>query len=142
VLSYFAMVTTRDIEASDCRTERDLLARDAAMVRAAFEARLREREATTSARVEGLRASLPRLRAALAEAGAARVWLIGSLAWGRPHPGSDLDLVTEGASEHAIADLRVAIARLCDVPVDVMRLEALPPAVADRIRRHGEELAT
>jgi predicted nucleotidyltransferase len=88
-------------------------------------------------------------RAAAAEAArqGARVTVFGSLAEGRFHRDSDLDLALEGAPEgppERLAELAEAIAALVerhDIAADVVRLDQAPPRLAARIREHGRDPA-
>ena len=74
---------------------------------------------------------------------AARVTVFGSLAEGRFHRGSDLDLALEGPAER-LADLAEAVAALVerhDIDADVVRLDQAPPRLAARIRELGRDPA-
>jgi len=83
---------------------------------------------------------------AAAVAGAAygvRVTIFGSLAEGRFHRDSDLDLALDGPPEH-LADLVETIAALVErhgIDADVVRLDQAPPRLAARIREHGRDAA-
>jgi predicted nucleotidyltransferase len=84
-------------------------------------------------------------RAAAAEAArqGARVTVFGSLAEGRFHRDSDLDLALAGPPE-GLAELAEAIAALVerhDIAADVVRLDQAPPRLAARIREHGRDPA-
>jgi predicted nucleotidyltransferase len=84
-------------------------------------------------------------RAAAAEAArqGARVTVFGSLAEGRFHRDSDLDLALAGPPER-LAELAEAIAALVerhDIAADVVRLDQAPPRLAARIREHGRDPA-
>lgn len=75
----------------------------------------------------------------------AKVTVFGSLAEGRFHRGSDLDLdlALEGPAER-LRDLAEAIAALVerhDITADVVRLDQAPPLLAARIREHGRDPA-
>lgn len=69
--------------------------------------------------------------------GASRVWLFGSLVWGRPDEASDLDLAAEGLAEEAYFRALAALLRDAAVPVDLVRLEEAPPSLRERILRSG-----
>ncbi len=69
-----------------------------------------------------------------------RLWLVGSLAWGCFGTHSDVDLVVEGASPEVATRLWDALSRLLAVPVDLLRLEELPPAFRERVLNEGELL--
>lgn len=74
------------------------------------------------------------------ELGAREVWLFGSLAWGRPHERSDVDLAVRGipADRHYRA-----LARASDIvagPVDLVDLDTCPASMRERILRDGIRL--
>ena len=81
--------------------------------------------------------------AALAARAGARVTVFGSLAEGRFHRASDLDLALEGPAER-LAELAEAVAALVErheIDADVVRLDQAPPRLAARIREHGRDPA-
>jgi predicted nucleotidyltransferase len=92
-----------------------------------------------------------RAAAAAAARHGARVTVFGSLAEGRFHRDSDLDLALEWGAEGALdgspehlAELAEAIAALVerhDIDADVVRLDQAPPRLAARIREHGRDPA-
>ena len=59
--------------------------------------------------------------------GARRVWVVGSLAWGGRHAGSDLDLALEGPPPERWSEAREALWDLAGEPVDLIPLEAAAP---------------
>lgn len=93
--------------------------------------RLAERRAAAIAAVRAAAAAVRPMGVAL------RVF--GSLAEGRFHPDSDLDLALEGPEPAlAEAERRVMEAGWAQgFAVDVVRLDHAPPSLAARIRHHG-----
>jgi len=87
-----------------------------------------------------IRAALPGVARVLRGFGARRAWVFGSVARGRVHERSDLDLAVEGlgAGRHFEACARMAA--LVPVPLDVLVMETADAAFAARIRREGVEL--
>ncbi len=81
--------------------------------------------------------------AAAAAAAGARLTVFGSLAEGRFHRGSDLDLALEGPAERLpdLAATVAAIAAAHGIAADVVRLDQAPPRLAARIREHGRDAA-
>ena len=113
---------------------------DAAVVADFIARRERARAAATHARCAELLASLPALVSLLSSRGVTRVWLFGSLAWGDAHEASDIDLAVEGLDADAeLAALGELLGR-AKAPVDLVRLEDAPAALAERIRREGRRL--
>jgi predicted nucleotidyltransferase len=69
------------------------------------------------------------------------VWLFGSTIEGRFGMGSDIDLAVEGLAKLDLLDaLGEAEANAGDIPVDLVRLESLPPHLQQRIRERGQRL--
>ncbi len=85
--------------------------------------------------------SLPRLVAALRARGARRVWLVGSLQWGRVHELSDIDLAVEGLADGDVATAHAELLDLAPCPVDLICLEEVPAAVGARVRSQGRLLS-
>ncbi|MGQ0508805.1 MAG: nucleotidyltransferase family protein [Myxococcaceae bacterium] len=72
------------------------------------------------------------------ESGTVRsVWLIGSLAWGEPGPGSDIDIVVEGLVPGAQGRVWTELVRTLDVDVDLLQIEELPADFASRVKSEG-----
>lgn len=69
-----------------------------------------------------------------------RAWLVGSLAWGGFDAASDVDLVVEGLAEADAAGLWDRLSTALGAPVDLLRLETLPPGFAQRVVSEGERL--
>mgnify|MGYP001590601343 CR=1 FL=1 len=69
--------------------------------------------------------------------GARRVYLFGSLAWGEPHEGSDIDLAVEGVPSGDRSACAAALNMALPLPVDVLSLEELPEPFRRRIAEHG-----
>ncbi len=100
-----------------------------------------ERErAAVEARAGALRSRLPAAAHLLRERhGATDIWLFGSLAGGRVHAASDVDL----AVSVRIADYFVALAELAellDADVDLVELPTAAPSLAARILAEGRPL--
>jgi predicted nucleotidyltransferase len=70
----------------------------------------------------------------------ARVWLIGSLAWGEFGERSDVDLVFSGVDRALALQVEVEIARATGTSVDVLELHHLPESFRDRILQTGLRL--
>jgi predicted nucleotidyltransferase len=73
----------------------------------------------------------------VAECGATRVWLFGSLAWGQAHAGSDVDLLVEGLPSEAWSTACALAEASAGAPVDVVRVEEAPPELVARVREQG-----
>ncbi|MBW4531895.1 MAG: nucleotidyltransferase domain-containing protein [Aphanothece saxicola GSE-SYN-MK-01-06B] len=71
------------------------------------------------------------------------VWLFGSVAEGRTHSSSDIDLAVAGLPPEALltatAELDSLAASRQDplIPIDLVRLESLPPHWQERIRERA-----
>jgi predicted nucleotidyltransferase len=101
-------------------------------------ARYRAQQAIHARRADGIRAALePALREALAGRAGCRAWLMGSLAHGTFGAASDVDIVVEGVTGEEAAALWVALGERLDAPVDLLRLEDLPPAFRARVMAEG-----
>ena len=81
--------------------------------------------------------------------GIAGIWLFGSVAEGRTHAGSDVDLAVAGLRPEALLAARAALdglaaeaagAALPSIPIDLVRLESLPPHWQQRIRERAMPL--
>lgn len=95
---------------------------------------LAEWRARAAQLVADVHAHVPALAAT---AGAERVWLFGSLAWGEPHEHNDVDLAVAGLDELACDRFAAEAYMAIGAPVDVVRLETAPPSLADRIVAAG-----
>jgi uncharacterized protein len=105
---------------------------------AALVARNREQRATQARRADGIRAALsPALREALAGRVGYRAWLMGSLAHGTFGAGSDVDIVVDGVTAEESTALWVALGERLDAPVDLLRLDDLPPSFRARVLAEG-----
>lgn len=71
------------------------------------------------------------------EHGASRVWLFGSLAWGRAHAASDVDLLVEGLPAEAWSAACALVEAEVRAAVDLVRVEEAPPELAARVRSQG-----
>lgn len=99
--------------------------------RVSRQARLEERAAR--ARESARRAA----RVLTDEFRASRVWMFGSLAWGRVHDESDLDLAVEGlAPERTFAALS-RVSSVAGEQVDLVPLESCAESLRRRILEHG-----
>jgi predicted nucleotidyltransferase len=67
----------------------------------------------------------------------ARVWLIGSLAWGGFGERSDVDLVFDGLEDRLVTEIEIELTRALEIPVDTLRLADLPTPFRDRVQREG-----
>ncbi len=75
------------------------------------------------------------------EFGARRVWVIGSVARGRPGPRSDIDLVAEGLAPACLFRAAARLQHLAgDVEIDLAPLEDLRPRARRDLDREGVEL--
>ena len=104
--------------------------------------RARERREDWQRRADALRVELGQSVALLRGQGALRrCWLIGSLAWGGYGPRSDVDLVIEGCSRERWAAVWQSLSTELGTRLDLLRLEDLPAAFAERVRHEGIELS-
>lgn len=88
-----------------------------------------------------MRALLPTAVALLrARTGAVRIYLFGSMVWGGAHELSDVDLAIDGGCTTALDAIAIDLEDLLGRRVDVVALERVPPALAERIRSNGEPL--
>jgi predicted nucleotidyltransferase len=69
-----------------------------------------------------------------------RVWIIGSLAWGRFGVRSDVDVVIEGGSPEALVTAADEIGAATGRSVDVLALDQLPPAFRRRVLLEGQSV--
>ncbi|HYV45203.1 MAG TPA: nucleotidyltransferase domain-containing protein [Myxococcaceae bacterium] len=100
----------------------------------------RELEEATQ-RADALRATAGEAAQILRGFGATGVWLFGSLAWGEPHQGSDVDLLVEGVPAASWLDAVRAAERLfAGAQVDALRSEDSPRSLVDRVRAEGARL--
>ncbi len=72
--------------------------------------------------------------------GATRVVLFGSLARGRAHERSDVDLAVWGLAASSSSSALDEIARILDAPVDLIRMEDASASLALRVENDGVEL--
>lgn len=115
---------------------------DVATCAATFLARVTHELEETARRADELRHRARDAATELRHLGATSVWLFGSLAWGEPHPDSDVDLLVEGVSPASWPEaVRVIERRLTGTRVDVLRSEDAPPLLNDRVRAEGIRLA-
>lgn len=66
-----------------------------------------------------------------------RVWLFGSLAWGEPHGGTDVDLLVEGLAGERAGAAAVDVERIVGASVDLVRVEHAAPDLVERAKREG-----
>jgi predicted nucleotidyltransferase len=104
-------------------------------------ARYRAAQADHAFRAQRIRSVLgPALREELAgraHGARCRAWLMGSLAHGTFGAASDVDIVVEGVPAEIAPELWLALERRLDAPVDLLRLEELPPAFRERVLAEG-----
>lgn len=70
--------------------------------------------------------------------GASRVYLFGSLAWGRVHARTDIDLAVEGIAPGHLSDFAAEALMQLDADVDVVPLERASESLRERILQEGE----
>jgi predicted nucleotidyltransferase len=100
----------------------------------------RRRDQAARERADALREKLGAAAALSRGAGARRVWVFGSLMQGVPRPESDVDLATEGLAPARYFDLLAALMELFGTRVDLVRLEAAPASLRERVLETGTEL--
>jgi len=85
-----------------------------------------------------------RAAAALAVPAGARLLVFGSLAEGRFHRDSDLDLALDGppALLPELAEAVAALVERAGLAADVVQLDQAPPRLLARIREHGRDAAS
>src|SRR3954468_23952588 len=106
-----------------------------------FLARVTRELEEASQRANALRAKALEAAQLLRGFGATGVWLFGSLAWGEPHQGSDVDLLVEGVPAANWPDAARAVERLlAGASVDAPRSEDSPRQLTDRVRAEGIRL--
>ena len=101
--------------------------------------RFAKREAALVRREARVREQLPELVRLLEAAGAHRVWLFGTLAWGGFHEASDVDVAVEGLDADAQAEAWLDAERLLGVPVDVARMGGFRGASASASNAMGRD---
>ena len=105
---------------------------------ASFRARLAAERAAAAERASDLRGRARAAARKLAEEhGASRVWLFGSLAWGRPRAASDVDLLVEGLPAEAWSAASALVEEEVGAAVDLVRIEEAPPGLEERVRSQG-----
>ena len=98
------------------------------------------RDAAAEARTRGLTSKLDAAADLLRAAGAARVWLFGSLALGNARLESDVDLAVEKLPRARYFDLLSALMALFETRVDLVAMEDAPQALRERILGTGRIL--
>ncbi|MEA5415311.1 nucleotidyltransferase family protein [Synechococcus sp. BA-132 BA5] len=73
------------------------------------------------------------------------IWLFGSVAEGRTHSSSDIDLAVAGLPPEALLAATAELDSLASrqdpaIPIDLVRLESLPPHWQQRIRERATVL--
>lgn len=92
-------------------------------------------------RAAHIRGRLDAAATVLAERGAQRAWLFGSLAsGGRPHTESDVDLAVEGLPAERLMHTILELEDLLGSDVDLVRMEEASESVRARVTHEGEEL--
>jgi predicted nucleotidyltransferase len=69
-----------------------------------------------------------------------QVWLFGSLAGGRCHADSDVDLLVSGLPSDAWAETWAGLELLLGVSVDLVRAEEASPSLLAGARREGVDI--
>lgn len=105
---------------------------------ATFVARMQARMDAARERADRLReqaASAARVLAS--EFGVTKTWLFGSLAWGDPHPSSDVDLLVEGLEPRDACRAEHRLATIIDGPFDLVLVQEAPSSLVTRVREDG-----
>lgn len=88
-----------------------------------------------------VRAKLPAAAALLrAEFGATDIYLFGSLAGGKPHERSDVDIATLGIAAKDESRVWNTLEEIFGCPVDLVRIESAPESLLGVVRLYGEPL--
>jgi predicted nucleotidyltransferase len=72
--------------------------------------------------------------------GVARVFLVGSFAWGEPHAASDVDLVVDDVPEESRGAIEAECARRIGRSVELLRLGELDEGFRARVLSEGTVL--
>jgi uncharacterized protein len=75
------------------------------------------------------------------ELGAKEVWLFGSLAYGRIHERSDVDLAASGIPDERYFEALARVSAIVGEPVDLVPLESASPSLRRRILTRGIRLS-
>ncbi|HVE82508.1 MAG TPA: nucleotidyltransferase domain-containing protein [Myxococcales bacterium] len=106
-----------------------------------FLARVTRELEEAAQRADALRAKAREAARVLGGFGATGVWLFGSLAWGEPHQGSDVDLLVEGVPAASWLNAVRAVEPLfAGAHVDALRAEDSPRPLVDRVGAEGIRL--
>ena len=105
-----------------------------------FAKREAERVSAIEARRGELLAALPAIRVLLRGHGVTRVWLFGSLAWGRVHESSDIDLAVEGLAGGDLFRVQGELLSAAPASIDLVRIEEAPFTLVRRIQQEGRVL--
>jgi uncharacterized protein len=89
---------------------------------------------------ESRRSAREAARALVDELGASEVWLFGSLAEGRFHERSDVDLAVRGIPDERYFAALARVSAIVGGPVDLVPLETCPQSLAVRVRTRGLRL--
>jgi uncharacterized protein len=92
------------------------------------------------ARAAAHRSKLGEASAILRQAGAARVWLFGSLSGGTGTSASDVDLAAEGLPKDRYFEALAALMALFGSRVDLVSFESAPESLRRAILETGREL--
>jgi len=110
-----------------------------AQSRAFLAARVREHAARSTELRANAVAALPGLAAALAELGATRVWVFGSIVEGGfDADRSDIDLAVEGLPPARYFTALGELLMRAPAPVDLVAIEDAPESLRGHIRTAGE----
>lgn len=104
-------------------------------------ARAHAEDVRVAARTARIRSLLPRAGAVLRQRfGATEVRLFGSVAGGRPHGESDVDISVRGVASAQQGAAWRALEEIFDCPVDLVRLETASPSLVRMVTEYGEQL--
>ncbi len=79
-------------------------------------------------------------RVLVEEFGASEVWLFGSVATGRMHERSDVDIAARGIPDARYFAALARVSGLLSAPVDLVPLESAAPGLIERVRAEGVRL--
>ncbi len=109
--------------------------------RAFLDRREHARQALVDARTARLRGLLPRAAERLRSGyGATSVCCFGSLATGRAHARSDVDLAVRGVAASDYFFALAELTELFDADVDLVDLDLAQPTLVERVAREGVAL--
>ena len=107
---------------------------------ATFKARAAAEAEERASLAASVRQQLPAVATTLRERGAIEVWLFGSMATGRVHESSDVDIAVWGVPDDEVATLSYELTLRLGRHVDVVPLEGAPRLLVTRVREEGVRL--